>query len=209
MPENTDPVGGQEHKDPVGGAPDPKDSPQQPFKAFATEADLAEYDKKRSEKNERELKKLRMELDTLKESSLTEDQQKAEVQRKTLEMERAKIMEEADRRASFIGIGVSQGLTRDQATKWYSLAGDEWVDPQEAFASVSKDLGWTPPSNNSGRQVAGGGGRNADASGEERFTSEYVEEMIFKHGSKWYVPRKAKIEAWQAANMDSPIRRLS
>jgi hypothetical protein len=204
MPEPEKPVGAEKNQVPVGGTPEEKAAPH---RVFATEDDLKQYDAKRSEALNRELKKLRMEFDALKATSLTEDQQKAETQRLALEGERAKILEEADRRAGFLGVALSKGLTKEQAEKWLPLAGQEWSDPQEAFSSVAKDLGWQ--ATNSDRKVAGGGGRNPDAPGEERFTPEYVEEMIFKHGSAWYAPRQKKIQDWQAANLPSPVRRLS
>ena len=209
MTEPNNPVEGAEKQDPVEGTSGGE--AKKPFRVFDTEEALSNHLKGlvevRVSNLKKELSELRREHDALKATSLTEDQQKAETQRLALEGERAKILEEADRRAGFLGVALSKGLTKEQAEKWLPLAGQEWSDPQEAFSSVAKDLGWQ--ATNSDRKVAGGGGRNPDAPGEERFTPEYVEEMIFKHGSAWYAPRQKKIQDWQAANLPSPVRRLS
>lgn len=200
---NPNPVEGGEKQDPVGGSPDPA-TPAQPFKAFATEDDYKAFEAKRAEKHEREMKALRKELDTLKATTLTEEQRAAEAQKAAIEAERVKMFEEADRKAGFIGVALSNGLTRDQAAKWYGLAGSEWNDPQEAFTAVQKSLGVDMTKK---QPVAGGGGRNTDAA-DVAYTPEFVEEMIFKNGPGWYAVNRPKIQAWQTAHAVGGIRKL-
>ncbi|MFA4972904.1 MAG: hypothetical protein WC683_09840 [bacterium] len=178
-------------------------TPAQPFKAFATQADFDEWKAKATEAKDKELAKLRRESEEARAKSMTEDEKRLADAKAEGRKEVETQLEVAKREAAVLrhlAAKLGPNATDEQLADLAKLAGDG--DPKEAVeALAAKWPGFF--TTNTTRAPGGGGGRNITAGNPSPYGFDATEcqrafdELGPTKYREWHAQNRAAILAAQ------------
>lgn len=187
MSDNANPVGGtpeptNSNPQPVGDAAQAK--PSEPFKAYATAEDFEAHKAKLTEAKDRELAKMRAEIEALRKKNETE--QEAEI-RKAKEAATADA-EARVKAAKLEAYLEAKGLTGASLKAALAVAPEEWSAVTEAGKAIEEAL---PGLFGSKSKTVDGGGGNAPGVQREPWTSDKLREVLSN------MSYEQKVEFWR------------
>lgn len=191
-----------------------KGTTQQPDKGTQSASDKVykqdEVDKIMEKVRETERKKLTdkdAEIEKLRQAQMTDEEKKLKAARDEGAKDAqgkldAKIKEDTLKDA-MLEAGINPKRIRHAVALARDLSPD--AEPQEAVNALKKDL---PELFGKASSFGPGDGVTRSVDDTETWSSEYIDQMIAKHGTGWYAANRKKIEAQRAQNFPVGPRRL-